>query len=152
MINSDEDITTTKSLRQTIRVVHHYYDGTELSDGPHASQNTGHRTTQYTSWPADEADPQLFDVREWPDFEYYPVTTDVNNARNQGSAYFATHIDSSLKPYHWYKEHVLRGVKENGFPVDCLFNNSIRQILRIIYIKAFNSPYFTICYLQIWRI
>ncbi len=30
--------------------------------------------------------------------------------------YYATHIDSSLKPFHWYKEHVLRGARENGLP------------------------------------
>ncbi|NIQ00477.1 MAG: gamma-glutamylcyclotransferase [Nitrospinaceae bacterium] len=30
--------------------------------------------------------------------------------------YYATHIDPSLKPYSWYKEHVLRGAKENNFP------------------------------------
>ncbi len=30
--------------------------------------------------------------------------------------YFAMAIDSSLRPYHWYKEHVLRGAIENNFP------------------------------------
>ena len=30
--------------------------------------------------------------------------------------YFATHIGSSLKPYGWYKEHVLRGAREHGLP------------------------------------
>ena len=28
------------------------------------------------------------------------------------TTYYATHIDSSLKPFHWYKEHVLRGAME----------------------------------------
>ena len=32
--------------------------------------------------------------------------------------YVATHIDPSLKPYHWYKEHVLRGAKEHNLPPD----------------------------------
>jgi hypothetical protein len=31
-------------------------------------------------------------------------------------AYFAICIDPSLRPYHWYKEHVLRGAVENRFP------------------------------------
>lgn len=31
-------------------------------------------------------------------------------------AYFAICIDPSLKPYHWYKEHVLRGAVENSLP------------------------------------
>lgn len=30
--------------------------------------------------------------------------------------YYATDIDSSLKPYDWYKEHVLRGAKEHYLP------------------------------------
>jgi len=28
--------------------------------------------------------------------------------------YYATHIDASLRPFHWYKEHVLRGALEHG--------------------------------------
>ncbi|MCP4406222.1 MAG: gamma-glutamylcyclotransferase [Gammaproteobacteria bacterium] len=34
----------------------------------------------------------------------------------EATAYYATNIDSSLRPYHWYKEHVVRGAKENCFP------------------------------------
>ncbi len=30
--------------------------------------------------------------------------------------YFATNIDGARKPYHWYKEHVLIGAKENHLP------------------------------------
>ena len=32
--------------------------------------------------------------------------------------YYATDIDSSLKPYGWYKEHVLFGANEHGLPAD----------------------------------
>ena len=32
--------------------------------------------------------------------------------------YYATVIDSSLKPYHWYKEHVVRGAKEHNLPAE----------------------------------
>jgi len=32
------------------------------------------------------------------------------------ATYYATHIDVSLKPYHWYKEHVLRGAREHALP------------------------------------
>lgn len=32
------------------------------------------------------------------------------------STYYATHIDASLQPYHWYKEHVLRGAREHALP------------------------------------
>jgi gamma-glutamylcyclotransferase (GGCT)/AIG2-like uncharacterized protein YtfP len=32
--------------------------------------------------------------------------------------YVATRIKGSLKPFHWYKEHVLIGARENGLPSD----------------------------------
>ncbi len=31
--------------------------------------------------------------------------------------YYATDIDDARQPYHWYKEHVLRGALEHGFPI-----------------------------------
>ena len=30
--------------------------------------------------------------------------------------YYATRINNSLKPFHWYKDHVLIGARENGLP------------------------------------
>ncbi len=30
--------------------------------------------------------------------------------------YFATKIDMNLKPYHWYKQHVVYGAKESELP------------------------------------
>lgn len=32
--------------------------------------------------------------------------------------YQATHIDADLTPYHWYKEHVLRGAREHNLPAE----------------------------------
>jgi len=32
--------------------------------------------------------------------------------------YFAIDIDHDLIPYHWYKQHVLRGAIEHGLPTD----------------------------------
>lgn len=34
--------------------------------------------------------------------------------------YSATAIDRNRKPFHWYKEHVLRGMREHGFPAQYL--------------------------------
>lgn len=34
----------------------------------------------------------------------------------RASTYYATHIDASLSPYHWYKEHVIRGAREHALP------------------------------------
>ena len=33
-------------------------------------------------------------------------------------SYFALQINHGLQPYHWYKEHVLRGAVEHGLPID----------------------------------
>jgi len=32
--------------------------------------------------------------------------------------YFATDIEKSVIPYHWYKQHVLRGALEHNLPRD----------------------------------
>ena len=34
----------------------------------------------------------------------------------QAFTYYATNIDSNLKPLDWYKEHVMRGARENSLP------------------------------------
>ena len=41
----------------------------------------------------------------------------LNNGDSSNAvSYYATHIDSTLKPFHWYKQHVLHGAKENSLP------------------------------------
>ena len=35
----------------------------------------------------------------------------------QAYTYYATLIDSRLKPYDWYKAHVLMGASEHGLPL-----------------------------------
>jgi len=35
-----------------------------------------------------------------------------------GFTYYALIIDENLVPYHWYKEHVLRGAMEHQLPTD----------------------------------
>jgi hypothetical protein len=44
------------------------------------------------------------------------VTTD--SGLQKAVAYFATDIDSNMKPYDWYKNHVLVGARENDLPKD----------------------------------
>jgi gamma-glutamylcyclotransferase len=34
------------------------------------------------------------------------------------ATYYATNTDPSLRPYEWYKEHVLLGAREHGLPAD----------------------------------
>ena len=46
--------------------------------------------------------------------------------------YYATSIDSELKPYHWYKHHVLTGAKENELPAEYIEKiNSIESVADI---------------------
>ena len=40
--------------------------------------------------------------------------------------YYAINLEPGLRPYHWYKQHVLRGAEENGFPESYL--QMIRQV------------------------
>ena len=42
-------------------------------------------------------------------------------------AYFALHTNSTVNPFHWYKEHVIRGATEHGLPDTWLLQQSIPQ-------------------------
>jgi hypothetical protein len=53
--------------------------------------------------------------------------------------YYATHIDPELSPFHWYREHVLRGAEEFGLPeayidlirsVNCIDDEDISRLRR----------------------
>lgn len=46
--------------------------------------------------------------------------------------YYATRINNSLKPFHWYKDHVLIGARENGLPAD--------YIARIEAVESIDDP------------
>lgn len=46
--------------------------------------------------------------------------------------YYATRINNSLKPFHWYKDHVLIGARENGLPTD--------YIARIEAVESVDDP------------
>lgn len=39
-----------------------------------------------------------------------------SGSRVNAFLYSATRIDTRIKPFHWYKEHVLRGMREHNFP------------------------------------
>lgn len=50
---------------------------------------------------------------------YDSKTVDIFIAASEpvmAMAYYATSINSELKPYHWYKRHVLVGARENSLP------------------------------------
>lgn len=53
------------------------------------------------------------------EIKHVTVRTDTG-AEVSPFLYSATEIDRNRKPFHWYKEHVLRGMREHGFPVQYL--------------------------------
>lgn len=50
----------------------------------------------------------------------------------EAATYFATNINSQLKPYLWYKDHVVRGARENHLPDD--------YVAEIEKIESINDP------------
>jgi len=52
-------------------------------------------------------------------YEQKDVTVLLNNGVIiEAYTYYATNINPILKPLDWYKEHVLRGARENELPVE----------------------------------
>lgn len=49
--------------------------------------------------------------------KFVRVVTRSGEAR-RALTYHATRIETGLKPYEWYKEHVLRGAREHGLPAE----------------------------------
>jgi len=60
------------------------------------------------------------------------TVTSMEGGSMQVLAYCATRIDASLRPFHWYKEHVLRGAREHGLPEE--------YIARISAIESIDDP------------
>ena len=48
------------------------------------------------------------------------VVTGSNGEEITATTYYATNINKSLKPYRWYKEHVLAGARENDLASEYL--------------------------------
>lgn len=49
------------------------------------------------------------------DSKYVSISL-ADGSELEALTYFATNIDKRLKPYHWYKHHVVYGAKESGLP------------------------------------
>lgn len=47
----------------------------------------------------------------------------------QAFAYYGTDLDASLRPFHWYKQHVLQGALENGLPES--YTAEIRKVASV---------------------
>lgn len=70
----------------------------------------------------DKSEEANLDRAEGLGYGYKEKTVQVTSIDNQtifsAKTYYANKIDEQLKPYHWYKEHVLRGAKENKLPAE----------------------------------
>jgi cation transport regulator ChaC len=50
-------------------------------------------------------------------YEEKSVSVNTDDGKElKAVTYYATNVDSKLKPYEWYKEHVIRGAHEHGLP------------------------------------
>ena len=75
---------------------------------------------------------QVLDCFETRGFGYIDRRVEVikvDGEKIQAFTYFADGIDEMQAPFHWYKEHVLRGAREHNFPAD--YVQSISAILSI---------------------
>jgi hypothetical protein len=66
-------------------------------------------------------DKQLLDQIEGLGIGYDEKTVELRTVSGQtlfAITYFAIDIDKSMIPYHWYKQHVLRGAIEHNLPRD----------------------------------
>jgi hypothetical protein len=71
----------------------------------------------YRMTPAEKLE---LDVYECSDFGYDHKTVEVTSLqgeRIEAFTYYALDIDQRQQPFHWYKEHVLRGALEHEFPL-----------------------------------
>lgn len=66
----------------------------------------------------DAVEKALLDVAEGLHQGYEEQLVEVITIRGamQAWAYFATHINPSLRPFHWYKQLVLAGAREHSLP------------------------------------
>lgn len=46
------------------------------------------------------------------------IVTTAHGEALSAMMYFATTVDASLRPYNWYREHVLAGARENALPAE----------------------------------
>ncbi|MDX1756020.1 MAG: gamma-glutamylcyclotransferase family protein [Marinobacter sp.] len=67
----------------------------------------------------DEADKSVLDRIEGLGVGYRDKTVEVLTAQGDtltATLYVATRVDPALKPYSWYRHHVLVGAREHGLP------------------------------------
>ncbi len=64
---------------------------------------------------------EILDYYEGHGFGYLSKTVEITTLDGdiiEALTYYAIDIDVVQQPYHWYKEHVLRGAREHDFPIE----------------------------------
>lgn len=62
-------------------------------------------------------------------YERKTIELEYGRVRYNAFLYYATHIDVNLRPYHWYKHHVVKGAREAGLPAD--YQAYIKRVMSI---------------------
>ena len=80
----------------------------------------------------DDNDKQKLDRIEGKGYGYDSITIDIELGKKiiQADSYIATSIDETLKPFDWYKNHVLYGAKENDLESEYI--EKIKSVSTII--------------------
>ena len=66
-----------------------------------------------------DLDGSILDGFEGLGWAYNSKQVELTNSSGESLSaftYYAIDIDATMVPYHWYKEHVLRGAVEHNFP------------------------------------
>jgi gamma-glutamylcyclotransferase len=82
--------------------------------------NTEHKLYGVVFHISEEEKPGL-DKKEGLGYGYEQKNVKIllnNGATIYAFTYYATNINPELKPLDWYKEHVLRGARENELPIE----------------------------------
>ena len=116
-VQSASAVSTAHLLEHRLRFHKKSVDGSGKCDIEHTS-HPGHRVygVVYT---LDKSEKALLDGYEGLGNGYEEKRVAVYTPGGDtviAHTYYATHIDASLQPYHWYKEHVLRGAREHALP------------------------------------
>ena len=92
-------------------------DGSGKCDA--AATGSAHDTVIGVVFAISRADKPVLDRKEGLGYGYEEkivAVTSTEGVTMEAATYYATHTNSTLKPYHWYKEHVMTGARENGLP------------------------------------
>lgn len=83
----------------------------------------------------DPAHRRLLDKIEMSAYGYQVKDVTIETGSDKGVlafTYYATKIKKDLKPYHWYKHHVISGAEENDL--------STEYIDKILSVESLNAP------------